>query len=125
MAHLRRIFSGIQPTGIPHLGNYLGAISNWVTLQNDFYAAADSSSATPQQRSQLIYCVVDLHAMTLPYDAPAFGDACRTTAACLIGCGLDPAKVVLFKQSEASTAEDRVLHVARTGSTCTQLPLIV
>ena len=50
---MRRIFSGIQPTGNLHLGNYLGAIQNWVSLQGDF---------------ECIYCIVDLHAITVPQD---------------------------------------------------------
>ena len=60
-----RIFSGIQPTGNLHLGNYLGAIRNWVALQDDF---------------ESIYCVVDLHAITVPQDSPASPEHARVTA---------------------------------------------
>lgn len=96
---MRRVFSGIQPTGIPHVGNYFGAISHWVALQNAAANAADSRSMRPE-RSRHMYCIVDLHAMTSAYDARTFSASCRTTAAILLGCGLDPSKVIVFRQSE-------------------------
>ena len=79
-----RIFSGIQPTGALHLGNYLGAIRHWVRLQQDFEA---------------IYCVVDQHAITLPQDPKELNGAIREVAAALIACGIDPARSILFNQS--------------------------
>jgi tryptophanyl-tRNA synthetase len=79
-----RVFSGIQPTGEMHLGNYLGAVRRW---------------AAEQDEQDAIYCVVDLHAMTLPYDAPAFAEQTRRTAMLLMAAGLDPARCVLFVQS--------------------------
>jgi tryptophanyl-tRNA synthetase len=79
-----RVFSGIQPTGEMHLGNYLGAVRRW---------------ATDQDEQDAIYCVVDLHAMTLPYDAPAFAEQTRRTAMLLMAAGLDPARCILFVQS--------------------------
>jgi tryptophanyl-tRNA synthetase len=80
----KRIFSGIQPSGVPTLGNYLGAIRNWVALQGK----ADS-----------IYCVVDLHAITVWQDPKQLARQTREMAAALMACGLDPAKVILFVQS--------------------------
>jgi tryptophanyl-tRNA synthetase len=80
----KRVFSGIQPTGIPHLGNYLGALRNWVALQDDFDA---------------FYCVVDLHALSLPWDPRELHGQTLEVAATLIACGVDPARSVLFVQS--------------------------
>ena len=79
-----RIFSGVQPTGNLHLGNYLGAIKNWIALQDDF---------------ECIYCVVDLHAITVPQDPAVLRRAIREVAACLIASGIDPEKSILFNQS--------------------------
>ena len=79
-----RVFSGIQPSGIPTLGNYLGAIRNWVPLQDTHDA---------------IYCVVDLHAITQPFDPKELTRQTREMAAALIACGLDPARCILFVQS--------------------------
>jgi tryptophanyl-tRNA synthetase len=79
-----RIFSGIQPTGNLHLGNYLGAIRNWVSLQYEF----DS-----------IYCVVDLHAITVPQDPAALRQSTREVAASLIAAGISTEKSILFNQS--------------------------
>ena len=81
---MARIFSGIQPTGIAHLGNYLGAIRNWVSLQ---------------ENNQAIYCLVDLHALTVWVDPAALRSQTRTNAALLIACGIDPARSILFNQS--------------------------
>ena len=79
-----RIFSGIQPTGNLHLGNYLGAIRNWVTLQDDF---------------ESIYCVVDLHAVTVPQDPAQLRNSTREVTASLIASGISPERSVLFNQS--------------------------
>lgn len=83
----RRVFSGIQPTGQLHLGNYLGAISLWVDLQTQY---------------ETIVCVADLHALTTPEAVrPANLKAkVRETAATLLACGIDPARVILFAQSD-------------------------
>jgi tryptophanyl-tRNA synthetase len=81
---MQRVFSGIQPSGIPTLGNYLGAIRNWVTLQDDH---------------ECLWCIVDLHAITA-WQEPA--DLRRQTlemAAVLLACGVDPKNHVLFPQS--------------------------
>jgi len=82
------IFSGIQPTGIPHLGNYLGALQHWVKLQN-------SSPAS----TKLLYSIVDLHALTLPQDYVKLEQWKRETLATFLAIGLDPERSVLFYQS--------------------------
>ena len=79
-----RIFSGVQPTGNLHLGNYLGAIKNWIALQDEF---------------ECIFCVVDLHAITVPQEPAVLRRAIREVAACLIASGINPEKSVLFNQS--------------------------
>jgi len=80
-----RIFSGVQPTGNLHLGNYLGAIRNFVTLQQDH---------------DCIYCVVDLHAITIPQDPRELVGNIREVTAAYIACGLDPQKSIIFNQSQ-------------------------
>ena len=79
-----RIFSGVQPTGSLHLGNYLGAIRNWARLQDEFEA---------------IYCVVDLHAVTAPHDPKELSRATREVTAGLIASGIAPARSIIFNQS--------------------------
>ncbi len=79
-----RVFSGIQPTGVPTLGNYLGAIRNWVPMQDDH---------------DCIFCVVDLHAITVWQEPKLFAAQTREMAAALLACGLDPARCILFVQS--------------------------
>lgn len=79
-----RVFSGIQPTGQLHLGNLLGAVRNWVTDQD----TADS-----------LYCIVDLHALTIPKDPGVVGNSSVELAKVLLGVGLDPEKCTLFLQS--------------------------
>ena len=82
----RRVFSGIQPTADSfHLGNYLGAVRQWVNLQ----ASRDT-----------IYCVVDLHAITVPYDPAMLRRRTRVAAAQLIAAGLEPERCILFVQSQ-------------------------
>jgi tryptophanyl-tRNA synthetase len=79
-----RIFSGIQPTGELHIGNWLGAVRNWVSLQDRF---------------DCIYCVVDLHAVTIPYDVPTLAARTREMAIGLLAAGIDPERAMLFVQS--------------------------
>jgi tryptophanyl-tRNA synthetase len=79
-----RIFSGIQPTGNLHLGNYLGAIRNWVALQHDF---------------ESIYCIVDLHAITVQQDPARLRKSTREVAASLIASGISTEQSILFNQS--------------------------
>lgn len=87
------IFSGIQPTGIPHLGNYLGALQQWKVLQDE--AAPDT---------KLIFSIVDLHAITMPQQAPMLRQRKREMLAALLAIGLDPKRSIIFNQSAVSTA---------------------
>ncbi|KAL2816363.1 hypothetical protein BDW59DRAFT_153258 [Aspergillus cavernicola] len=82
------IFSGIQPTGVPHLGNYLGALREWVKLQNS--AASDT---------RLIFSVVDLHALTVPQESRQLKKWRKEAFATLIAVGLDPSRSTIFFQS--------------------------
>lgn len=81
---MNRIFSGVQPTGNLHLGNYLGAIRNWVAMQNHY---------------ECIFCVVDLHAITVPQNPETLRQATREVTAAYIACGIDPKKSIIFPQS--------------------------
>ncbi len=87
MNSTKRIFSGIQPTGNLHLGNYLGAIRNWVQLQHDY---------------ECIFCIVDLHALTLPQDPLELRAATREVTAAYIAAGIDPTHCIIFNQSMVS-----------------------
>jgi tryptophanyl-tRNA synthetase len=80
-----RIFSGIQPTGRKHLGNYIGAIRQYVEGQD---------------RGEAIYCIVDLHATTVAYDPAKLRQQVRDTAAILLAAGLDPQRCILFRQGD-------------------------
>ncbi len=80
-----RIFSGIQPTGRKHLGNYIGAITQYVAGQD---------------RGESMYCVVDLHAITVDYDPRALRDSVYDTAAILLAAGLDPERCIFIRQSD-------------------------
>lgn len=80
----QRTFSGIQPTGMVHIGNYLGAIKNWVKLQNEYGA---------------IYCIVDLHAITVPQNPKKMEKSVLETARVCLAAGIDPNKSPLFIQS--------------------------
>ena len=95
---MRRVFSGIQPTGVPHLGNYLGAIRNWVELQAPARDARPAGLIAPSPRDTL-FCIVDLHAMTTPFDPATLARTSVTTAAVLLACGVSPASSTLFRQS--------------------------
>jgi tryptophanyl-tRNA synthetase len=81
---MNRIFSGIQPTGNLHLGNYLGAIRNWVALQHDY---------------ECIFCIVDLHALTVPQDPAELRAATREVTAAYIAAGIDVEHCIIFNQS--------------------------
>ena len=82
------IFSGIQPTGVPHLGNYLGALQQWVQLQK---------KASPS--THLLYSIVDLHAITSSQNAEQLRRWKRETLATLLAIGLDPERSTIFYQS--------------------------
>ena len=81
---MSRIFSGIQPSGELHIGNYLGAIKNWVALQ---------------ESHESIFCIVDYHAITVPYEPEDLKRRTRDMAVSLLAAGLDPARCTLFVQS--------------------------
>ena len=85
----KKIFSGVQPTGNLHLGNYLGAIKNFVELSND-------------KNNECIFCVVDLHAITVSQDPKELRDNIRETVATFIASGIDPERNIIFNQSKVS-----------------------
>src|SRR4030088_1743939 len=87
MAFKERVFSGVQPTGNLHLGNYLGAIVKFVALQ---------------ERYDCIYCVVDMHAITVWQDPAELKRNIRETAAAYIACGIDPRRHIVFNQSQVA-----------------------
>ncbi len=80
-----RVFSGIQPTGQLHIGNYLGAIRQWLELQ---------------EKEECIFCIVDLHAITIPYNFKEFQDIILKKAIEYLACGIDPEKSIIFIQSD-------------------------
>ncbi len=86
--HQRRVFSGVQPTGNLHLGNYLGAVKRFVEMQG--------------RGDETLYCVVDLHAMTMPFDPHELTKATRELTAAFLACGLDPERSILFNQSQVA-----------------------
>ena len=85
----KKIFSGVQPTGNLHLGNYLGAIKNFVKLNND-------------KENKCIFCVVDLHAITVNQDPKTLRNNIRETVATFLASGIDPVKSIIFNQSQVS-----------------------
>jgi tryptophanyl-tRNA synthetase len=87
MQRKRRVFSGIQPSGNLHLGNYVGALKHWVAMQDDY---------------ENYFCIVDLHAITVPQDPKVLRQKIREVAAIYLGSGLDPEKCVIFRQSKVS-----------------------
>lgn len=95
----KRIFSGMQPTNNLHLGNYLGALKNWVDLQN--------------QGDECIFCVVDLHAITLPQEPEKLEQSTREIAAAYIAAGIDPSRAIIFPQS-AVAAHSQLMWLLAT-----------
>ena len=87
MTFKERVFSGVQPTGNLHLGNYLGAIARFVALQDSY---------------DCIYCVVDLHAITVWQDPAELPRATREVTAAFLACGIDPKKHIVFNQSQVA-----------------------
>lgn len=81
----KRVFSGIQPSGDIHIGNYMGALRNWVAMQDDY---------------ETVYCVVDLHALTLPQAPAELYEARLRTAKILLAAGIDPERSLVYYQSE-------------------------
>ena len=101
----KKIFSGVQPTGNLHLGNYLGAIKNFVELNNE-------------KNNECIFCVVDLHAITVNQDPKVLKNNSLETVATFIACGIDPKKSIIFNQSRVSAHSEAawiLSCVARTG----------
>ena len=86
-AQRKRVLSGVQPTGRLHLGNYLGAIKNWVPLQEEY---------------DTFFCVVDLHAITVQHDPRELREATRNMAAAYLAAGIDPARASIFVQSHVA-----------------------
>src|SRR6202012_216831 len=86
MTFPKRILSGIQSSGNLHLGNYLGAIRNWVKLQ--------------EEGADCLYGIMNLHAITVPQDPAALKQSIYEVAAALIACGIDPKKSAIFQQSD-------------------------
>src|SRR4051812_9629541 len=80
---METVFSGIQPSGELHVGNYLGAVRNWVALQGQF---------------RCFYCIVDYHAITQPYEPAQIAGRARTMAIDVLACGVDPDRAALFVQ---------------------------
>ncbi len=91
MQNRQRVFSGIQPSGNLHLGNYLGALKNWVAIQDEY---------------ENYFCIVDLHALTVPQDPKVLRLKIREVAAVYLAVGIDPAKSVVFRQSRVSEHTD-------------------
>jgi len=101
----KKIFSGVQPTGNLHLGNYLGAIKNFVELNND-------------EKNDCVFCVVDLHAITVKQDPNELRNNIRETVATFIACGIDSKKSIIFNQSSVSAHSEAawlLSCVARMG----------
>ena len=96
----KKIFSGVQPTGNLHLGNYLGAIKNFVDLNND-------------NQNDCIFCVVDLHAITVKQDPKELRNNIRETVATFIACGIDYKKSIIFNQSTVSAHSEAALEPVR------------
>jgi len=101
----KKIFSGVQPTGNLHLGNYLGAIKNFVKLNND-------------DENDCVFCVVDLHAITVKQDPKELRNNIRETVATFVACGINPEKSIIFNQSTVSAHSEAtwlLSCVARMG----------
>ena len=101
----KKIFSGVQPTGNLHLGNYLGAIKNFVKLNNE-------------DQNECVFCVVDLHAITVAQDPKKLKENIYETVATFIACGINPEKSIIFNQSKVSAHSETawiLSCVARMG----------
>jgi tryptophanyl-tRNA synthetase len=97
---MKRILSGMQPTNRLHLGNYLGALRNWVNLQHEGY--------------ECLYCIVDMHAITQPYDPKALAQSTREIAAAYIAAGVDPKKSTIFAQSTVGDLHAELMWLLAT-----------
>jgi len=100
----RRILSGVQPTGSLHLGNYLGAIRQWVDFQNTGkFAGVEEDEEDMDENVEVVnenlFCVVDLHAITMPHDPKELSESTLASAALYIAAGIDPTRSRVFVQS--------------------------
>ena len=107
---VKKVFSGIQPTGDLHIGNYLGAIRRWIDLQNS--------------ENDVSYCIVDLHSITLPQNPVELRDNSLRICASLLACGIDPKKATLFLQSTVKEHSELcwILGCITTMARLTHLP---
>ena len=103
----KRIFSGIQPSGTAQLGNYLGAIRRWVQLQDEC--------------SSVLYSIVDLHSLTVDQAPLLLRQNIRQMAVCLLACGVDPDRTILFQQSQVMHGHVSVLHPVNIDTLCSML----
>ena len=100
----KKIFSGVQPTGNLHLGNYLGAIKNFVGLNND-------------KENDCIFCVVDLHAITVKQNPKELRNNIRETVATFVASGIDPTKSIIFNQSKVTAHSEAAWILSCTART--------
>ena len=100
----KKIFSGVQPTGNLHLGNYLGAIKNFVALNND-------------KENDCIFCVVDLHAITVKQNPKELRSNIRETVATFVASGIDPTKSIIFNQSKVTAHSEAAWILSCTART--------
>ena len=100
----KKIFSGVQPTGNLHLGNYLGAIKNFVKLNND-------------KENNCIFCVVDLHAITVKQNPKELRNNIRETVATFVASGIDPTKSIIFNQSKVTAHSEAAWILSCTART--------
>ena len=100
----KKIFSGVQPTGNLHLGNYLGAIKNFVELNND-------------KENDCIFCVVDLHAITVKQNPKELRNNIRETVATFVASGIDPTKSIIFNQSKVTAHSEAAWILSCTART--------
>ena len=87
MTNKKIVFSGIQPSGVIHLGNYLGAIKQWIDLQDKYFS---------------IFCIVDMHAITVKQTPEELQRSIKELAALYLASGLDPKKAIIFVQSDVA-----------------------
>ena len=97
-----RVVSGIQPTGSLHLGNYLGAIRNWVQMQDDVTAAGAQVAAgdSAENSGQCLFFLADLHAISMPHVPGELNAGTLEMTAALVACGIDPTRAILFNQAQ-------------------------
>ena len=102
-----RVVSGIQPTGNLHLGNYLGAIRNWVRMQDEM-----------SDGGECLFFLADLHAISMPHDPAELRSGTRDMAAALVACGIDPERSILFNQAQVSAHAELQWLLSGTARMC-------